>query len=283
MEMFVWPEPATGFVSGVRAPGDGGPAWYFLFKGSEILQRFDDDGQWTPLTEVDIDYVRSIATTTHYMGEMGPRQCYAVEAGSLANEEVAGLRSLFGKTDHLMFGLAARAVQLVDWYRGHRYCGRCGAPNQDHGSDRAMVCEACGIHAYPRLSPSIIVLIHKGEQVLLARNHRFPDGMYSTLAGFVEPGESIEETLVREVHEEVGVNVHNLVYKGSQSWPFPNSLMLGFHAEYESGEIVLQEEEIADAQWFDCRDLPKLPGNVAISRWLIDAYLAQIGIAPEAG
>ena len=136
-----------------------------------------------------------------------------------------------------------------------------------------MICDECGIHAYPRLSPSIIVLIHKGQQVLLARNHRFPEGMYSTLAGFVEPGESIEETLVREVKEEVGVNVHKLQYLGSQSWPFPNSLMLGFHAEYESGDIELQEEEIADAQWFDCSALPNLPGGVAISRWLIDAYL----------
>lgn len=139
-----------------------------------------------------------------------------------------------------------------------------------------MICEDCGIHAYPRLSPSIIVLIHQGDKVLLARNHRFPEGMYSTLAGFVEPGESIEETLVREVKEEVGVNVHNLVYQGSQSWPFPNSLMLGFHAEYESGDIVLQEDEIADAKWFDCHALPNIPGSVAISRWLIDAYLAQL-------
>lgn len=138
-----------------------------------------------------------------------------------------------------------------------------------------MICDDCGIHAYPRLSPSIIVLIHKGSQVLLARNQRFPKGMYSTLAGFVEPGESIEETLVREVKEEVGVNVHRLRYQGSQSWPFPNSLMLGFHAEYESGDIVLQEDEIADARWFDCDALPDIPGNVAISRWLIDAWLER--------
>jgi NAD+ diphosphatase len=114
--------------------------------------------------------------------------------------------------------------------------------------------------------------------VLLARGQRFPEGMYSTLAGFVEPGESIEETLIREVKEEVGVSVKNLEYHGSQPWPFPNSLMLGFHAEYDSGEIVLQEEEIADAQWFDCAQLPAIPGKVAISRWLIDAYLTRLGL-----
>lgn len=139
-----------------------------------------------------------------------------------------------------------------------------------------MICDDCGIHAYPRLSPSIIVLIHKDDSVLLARNQRFPEGMFSTLAGFVEPGESIEETLIREVKEEVGVDVGNLQYLGSQSWPFPNSLMLGFHAEYESGDIVLQEEEIADARWFHHSELPDIPGSVAISRWLIDAWLDEV-------
>lgn len=142
-----------------------------------------------------------------------------------------------------------------------------------------MLCRECGIASYPRLSPSIIVLVHRGEEVLLARNHRFPDGVYSTLAGFVEPGESIEQTLVREVGEEVGVKVKNLEYLGSQPWPFPDSLMLGFHAEYDSGDIVLQEEEIADAQWFRCDNLPAIPGKKAISRWLIDDYLHKLGIA----
>jgi len=138
-----------------------------------------------------------------------------------------------------------------------------------------MVCEACGISSYPRLSPSIIVLVHRGREVLLARNHRFPDGMYSTLAGFVEPGESIEETLIREVEEEVGVLVKNLEYLGSQPWPFPNSLMLGFHAEYESGEFVLQEEEIADAQWFHYTGLPNKPAMVSISGWLINDFIER--------
>ena len=120
--------------------------------------------------------------------------------------------------------------------------------------------------------------MHKGDEVLLGRNHMFPEGLFSTLAGFVEPGESIEETVIREVKEEVGVNVNNLSYRGSQPWPFPNSLMLGFHAEYQSGDIVLQEDEIAEADWFPCTDLPLIPGKFAISRWLIDEYLSQRGI-----
>ena len=257
-------------------PGSTGPAWYFVFVGNQLLMRFDDEGQWQPLTEADREFIERVSSRNHYMGSLGERHCYAVEADSLPGEELAGLRGLFGHADKLMFSLAGRAVQVIDWYRGHQFCGRCGGRNHEHDRDRAMVCDDCGIHAYPRLSPSIIVLIHKDNQVLLARNHRFAEGMYSTLAGFVEPGESVEETLVREVKEEVGVNVHKLTYLGSQSWPFPNSLMLGFHAEYESGDIVLQEEEIADARWFPCDDLPIIPGNVAISRWLIDAYLHKL-------
>lgn len=281
MSMFVWPEPITNFVSLTVPPELPEPAWYFVYDGRDILLCFDDAGAWTPLTEADRDWIDSIARVSHYMGSLGGQHCFAVEAMSLEGEDTGNLRSLFGKADHLMFSLASRGVQIVDWYRTHQFCGRCGGANVPHDNDRAMVCETCGIHAYPRLSPSIIVLIHRDDQVLLARNHRFPEGMYSTLAGFVEPGESIEETLVREVKEEVGVDVHNLAYQGSQSWPFPNSLMLGFHAEYAGGDIVLQEDEIADAAWFDCTNLPNIPGKVAISRWLIDSYLTRIGVPVE--
>ena len=122
------------------------------------------------------------------------------------------------------------------------------------------------------------MLVHRGDEVLLGRNYMFPEGLFSTLAGFVEPGESIEETVIREVKEEVGVNVSNLSYRGSQPWPFPNSLMLGFHAEYQSGDIALQEDEIAEADWFNLTDLPLIPGKFSISRWLIDEYLSQRGI-----
>ena len=140
-----------------------------------------------------------------------------------------------------------------------------------------MVCDHCRLRFYPRLSPSIIVLVHRDDEVLLGRNHLFPPDLFSTLAGFVEPGESIEETVRREVHEEVGVRVGRISYRGSQPWPFPNSLMLGFHAEYDSGDIVLQEDEIAEARWFPLDRLPRIPGKFAISRWLIDDYLTHRG------
>ena len=142
-----------------------------------------------------------------------------------------------------------------------------------HKQDRAMACPSCHLISYPRLSPSIIVLVTKGEEMLLARNANWPAKMYSTLAGFVEPGESIEQTVHREVFEEVGLKVKSLRYFGSQSWPFPNSLMLGFHAEYAGGDIVCQPEEIADAQWFAKDSMPQTPPKTAISGWLIEEFL----------
>ena len=155
--------------------------------------------------------------------------------------------------------------------------GVAGVSTRKHPTDRAKLCPACGLTTYPRLSPSIIVLVRNGEEMLLARNAAWPTSMYSTLAGFVEPGEAIEQTVHREVAEEVGVSVKNLRYLGSQSWPFPNSLMLGFHADYAGGDIVYHDGEIADARWFHYRHLPNVPGGTAISRWLIDAFVDEDG------
>jgi len=271
--MFVWPEPNTDFTPGVAGPTEAvepGKAWYFVFSGSDIFQSFDAAGQWQPLTQLPDRGVKQ----SHYLGDIAGIHCYATEVDS--SDGFEGLRTLFGKSDHMMFSLAGRAVQVLDWYRTHQFCGKCGAPTSVHKKDRATECSNCKAAYYPRLSPSIITLVYRDDEVLLARNHRFPEGMYSTLAGFVEPGESIEETLHREVFEEVGVRIGAIEYMGSQPWAFPNSLMFGFLAEYESGELVLQEEEIADAKWFHHSDLPAIPGPVAISRWLIDAHLHRL-------
>ncbi|MBD3649295.1 MAG: NADH pyrophosphatase, partial [Pseudomonadales bacterium] len=164
--MFIWPEAQTEFEPGIRAPENHESAWYFVFRGNEILLQEGDDGNWMPVAEApDGDL--------HFMGRLGDTACFAAET-SQSDATFGGLRSLFGKTDHLMFSLAGRALQIIEWYRTHRYCGKCGQPTREHERDRAMVCDACRIHLYPRLSPSIIVLVHKDHEVLLARNHRFP-------------------------------------------------------------------------------------------------------------
>lgn len=186
-----------------------------------------------------------------------------------------GLRGLIGQVDDDTFRMLGLAQQLDAWHDSHRFCGQCGQPMQVRIDERAMECSGCGLRQYPKLAPCIIVLITRGDEVLLARSPRFPAGFFSTLAGFIEPGESAEECLHREVMEEVNLEVDQLEYLGSQNWPFPNSLMLGFHARYVSGEIVPQPGEIEEADWWHVDRLPAIPPRGTISRWLIDCYLAR--------
>jgi NAD+ diphosphatase len=168
---------------------------------------------------------------------------------------------------------AGRAVQLVEWARTSRYCGRCATPTEASPGERAVRCPACGLLAYPRLAPAVIVLIKKGDEALLARNGRFGGRMFSTVAGFVEPGETLEETVHREVAEEVGVQLSAVRYIASQAWPFPHSLMLGFEADWASGEIQVDGEEIVEAAWFGRDNLPTIPPPLSIARQLIDGWL----------
>ncbi len=189
---------------------------------------------------------------------------------------IDGLRSLFLQIPDPLLALAGRSSQVVEWDRSHRYCGRCGTPTLDKPDERAKQCPACGYVVYPRVSPAMMVLVTRGRELLLARANRFPNAMYSALAGFVELGESIEDCIHREVREEVGVEVDNLVYFASQSWPFPHSLMIAFTAEYASGEARPCDAEIADVQWFSLDALPQLPSPVSISRKLIDATVARL-------
>lgn len=186
-----------------------------------------------------------------------------------------GLRQFMLQADYPTFRMLSFAEQVAHWELNHRFCGRCGSRNRQVPGERCLRCPDCGLDSYARISPSMIVLVTRGDELLLARSPRFVPGVYSTLAGFVEPGESAEECVVREVHEEVGIQVGNLQYLGSQGWPFPHSLMLGFHAEYVGGEIVPQPEEIEDARWFAIDQLPPLPMQRSIARYLIDLYVAR--------
>lgn len=185
------------------------------------------------------------------------------------------LRQFMLEGDAETFRLLGYAAQIGTWARQNRFCGSCGAPMQPVRGERAMRCQSCDEQHYPRLSPSMIVLVTRGNEILLARSPRFAKGVFSTLAGFVEPGETVEQCVIREVREEVGLEVRSLQYIASQSWPYPHSLMLGFHAEYAGGEIVPQPGEIEEAHWFDLARLPLLPPPHAIARYLIDLYRAR--------
>jgi NAD+ diphosphatase len=186
------------------------------------------------------------------------------------------LRVLYGNLDETLHALAGRAVQIMEWDRTHQYCGACGGPTELSETDRSRICPDCRIPQFPRVSPAMIVAVERDSEILLARSPHFPAGIYSVLAGFVEPGESAEEAVEREVMEESGLQVRDVRYFGSQPWPFPNSLMLGFTAQYDSGEIVLEDDEIEDARWFHADDMPNFfPGRMSISQWLIQDFLAR--------
>jgi NAD+ diphosphatase len=186
------------------------------------------------------------------------------------------LRELFDVFDEQLLGLASRAAQIAEWARTHRYCGACANPMQIKPSERAFQCSACGHIAYPRISPAMMVLIKKDDSVLLAHHGRSPSGRFTALAGFLEAGESIEDAIHREVMEEVGLTVNNINYFGSQSWPFPHSLMIAFTADYVSGEIKVDGEEITEARWFGPNDeLPSTYSEVSISGSLINRHLKR--------
>ncbi len=188
------------------------------------------------------------------------------------------LRQAYSEISEGCFTLVNKAVQVMEWDRTNQFCSRCGTKTQKRHGERGKECPACGELFYPRISPAVIVLIRKEHEILLARSPNFPPGMYSLIAGFIEPGETAESAVAREVKEEVGVQIRNITYFGTQAWPFPNSLMIGFTAEYSSGDLRPDGFEIEDAKWFSAEKLPVLPGKISISRKLIDHFLKEEGI-----
>ncbi|MES2317973.1 MAG: NAD(+) diphosphatase [Pseudomonadota bacterium] len=243
----------------------------FVFQGSQLL--LSEDGATLP-TLAQLDGLRG---EMHPVGLLGERYCQASwsERDTPAPPGFAwrGLRGLWGELDDGLMGVAGRAVQIAEWARTHRYCGACAEPMALLAGERCFTCQACGMMAYPRISPAMMVLIRKGEQVLLAMHVASPSKRFTPLAGFLEAGESIEEAVHREVYEEVGLRVHNLKYFSSQSWPFPHSLMIGFTADYLDGEIRVDESEISEARWFGPGDeWPEKVPHISISSILVDAY-----------
>jgi NAD+ diphosphatase len=210
----------------------------------------------------------------HYIGALDGRPCAAVdEPEGLGGADLVGLRQLWGQVEAQIWAVAGRAVQIVAWDREHRFCGRCGTATQPLDDQRARHCPRCGLDAYPRIAPAVIVLVERDDgRVLLARNASFSEPFFSCVAGFVEPGETLEDTVRREVREEVGIEVGDLAYFASQPWPFPHSLMIGFTARLASGELRPDGREITEAAWFSPSELPRLPGEMSIARALIEAW-----------
>ncbi|HZF18463.1 MAG TPA: NAD(+) diphosphatase [Burkholderiales bacterium] len=276
---FEWP---AGYAPAVQPPAEAPErALWFVFRGTELLVSAPPPVVLPRCA--DPNSLGMMLRRTQYLGVLGEAHCFSAElaADAAAPEGWVwqGLRGLFGALDDAQFALAGRALQIVDWDRTHQYCGACGTATVPRTTERSRECPACGLAAYPRLAPAVMALVHRGRELLLARSPRFAKGVYSALAGFVEPGETLEQCLEREVHEEVGIRVCRVRYFASQPWPFPHSLMIAFFADYESGEIRIDGAEIEDAQWFgieNLENLPRLPARISIARRLIDAAIGEM-------
>jgi NAD+ diphosphatase len=251
------------FVPGVAPLVDGDALWIGI-RGMDVLVLDRGDHDELP-TAAEAEALGIAPVRSLYLGELDGVPCRSAE---LPEDH-----DLYGRVDEHLWTLAGRAAQLVEWDRTHVHCGRCGALTEHAAGERARRCPECGHAAFPRLSPAVIVRVTRGDEILLARAVRFPGRLYSVLAGFVEPGESLEECVARELQEEVGIEVTDIAYFASQPWPFPHSLMIGFTATWVSGDLRIEEAELVDARWFTRDNLPDLPGSLSIARKLIDDWM----------
>ncbi|AKT37195.1 NAD(+) diphosphatase [Chondromyces crocatus] len=289
----VAPVPTAG-VPGV-APV---PATWFAFRHNDLLVR-DPSGSeaamerapavgWgvsthdAPLELPQVAELSALGLSVvrqQVLGVLDGQLCFSAElpqdAKAPEGYAFVSLRRLFGRVDVEVYDAAGVAFQVQYWDRVHQVCSACGAALEARGDERCKRCASCRLDYYPRVAPAMIALIEDGPRVLLTRGPRFPPGMYGLVAGFVEPGESLEGCVAREVMEETGIEVTDIRYFGSQPWPFPHQVMIGFTARYGGGELRVDPRELEDARWFHRDEMPPLPPPISIARKLIDAWLAR--------
>lgn len=256
---------------------DSPPLWLIVICGKQILVSRKEADVLLPVSAVD----KLDSIFQHRLGTINGEHLDALllptdQRISVDGWEWSNLRDLLGVIQDNAFQLAGKALQFANWHNTHKYCGQCGGVTVAADENRSRLCKPCDLHFYPRLSPCVIGLIYDGSRCLLARNVRHPAGKFSTIAGFIEPGETIEEAFAREVKEEVGVDIKNIRYAFSQPWPFPGQLMLGLYAEYAGGEIQVDNIEIVEAGWFDIDNLPQTPSESTISGLLIREHIKKL-------
>lgn len=249
----------------------------YLFNGNKLMVEVKDKEYSIPKRE-DLEVFKLQINYLQCLGAYNGINCYSGEIGEIVgnNYEFIDLRTYSRNIKHDDFLVSAKALLLLDYIRNNRRCGICGSQMiaKISGNDRAMICPCCDNMVWPKTAPAIIVAITREDKLLLAHNRMFPEGMYSVIAGFVELGETFEQCVKREVFEETGIKVHNIKYFGSQPWPFPNSMMIGFTAEYLEGEIKVDNDEIIDAKWFTKEEIPgKYRKSISISTELIEWFL----------
>ena len=238
-------------------------AYYFIFNQNRQLYLKNNE-LITDISDFDINF-------SLFIGKYKNKDCFVVNSNF---DNGYDLREVY-EFDKDIYLMGAKAILVNDWYISHQFCGRCSTKTVLDEKDMMLKCPKCGQVHYPRIAPAIIVAIRNGDELLMAKHSYHDNIRYALIAGFVEPGESIEEAVHREVSEEVGIKIKNLKYMKSQSWPFPNSLMLGFEAEYDSGNIKVDGDEILKAKWFKKDKIIRYSSDISISDWLIQKFIDE--------
>lgn len=255
------------------------PAYWFIFRDEQMLIDKSHEASQVPQLSMALSSLLH-TRQPHYLGLYQNTPCFAARAdentivpNDMAFENLRASLDLISSEE--LFLIASQAKEVLSWDETTQFCGRCGKKTQHSEIERAKICSKCEYVVFPQISPVILCLIWRGDEVLLARAPHFREGLFSVIAGFVEPGESLETTVTREVKEEVGVDIKDIRYFASQPWPFPSNLMIGYTAEYVSGNIEIDKVEIAEAAWFNIHKLPDLPPAISLSRRLIDSFIAS--------
>lgn len=253
--------------------------WVVAVAAGKLLARKGADSLLQP--HRNLSSFASVVDYHQYIGRWRGAPCFlsVYHRRALPSErqwELLDLRPLLGVLGEPEFRVIGQALQVAHWREYHQYCGRCGRATAPQSEERVLVCHRCQARFYPPVTPCVIGLVYRGDQCLLARNARFPEGLYSILAGFLEPGETVEQALEREVREEVGIEIQNVRYCTSQPWPFPSQLMLGFTASYHAGDLHVDGKEIVHADWFDAENLPVIPPEQTLSGYMIRDFCARV-------
>lgn len=269
------------FVSLCTPPeSETGLTWWFILNGKGVLVYTGKDGEMVLPRINGLNELSLTPLAEYYLGTLDGAGCRAAlvddNAAVPGGMEFISLRGFIAGTDEVLFEIASRASTIIHWDKNSRYCGGCGTPLAMSETGMVKVCTACGLTVYPRISPAVIVAVVKDRSILLANAGRFTHNFFSVLAGFVEPGETFEDCVRREVKEETGIDVEDIRYFGSQPWPFPDSIMVGFTARYAGGEICADGKEIKEARWFTADELSgiEIPAlKIIIARRLIDWFV----------
>lgn len=265
------------FFSDAKFPkGNRDKDLWLIFKDKQILIK-EDKGKIITPTFKDVEKFINGLESKYHLGELNGIQCFCGEINSCVEFsgefKLLSLRKGAAVIDKDIFPIWGRAAQIIHFHKINRYCSVCGSENKPSENEFSMECSSCKYTTYPHVCPAIIVGITDGDKILLANNKNFPEGLHSVIAGFLDVNETLEDCVKREVFEEVGIKVKNIKYFDSQPWPYPNSIMIGFTAEYESGEIKVDGDEIVHADWYEKNNLPMIPDETTIARRIIDSLL----------